>query len=184
MAGNIGQLRAEGKSMYLRPAHAPLVGHRVQEMQDYAAILAHGAGNIAQHDQIGPTWFRCFEGQRIHLAAPLHRRTHRAGHVHPALTETRRAAPGRQRLDGQPELGQHPLRLRHLRKAHLLEIESLEPLGGGHGERGVNLDHRVFFPVFFGLFLLWRFGTVQQRFCRTLLGRLCRTLFLHPANRR
>ena len=54
VAGDVGQPRAEGEGVHLRPARALGVGGGVQEVQQHPAVVRHRPRDVAERDEVRP----------------------------------------------------------------------------------------------------------------------------------
>ena len=179
--GDIGQAGAKGKGMNPRPALPLAVGNSMDELQHHPRILRHGAGDVADHDQVRPALAGRFAKESRDFSALAQRGAQRAAPVRPRPKGIGHRPARGQGADGQRETGQHPPRLGHFRRAHLFEIQGPQTLLRGQGKACVDLD------LFRGKVPVPDLGQiaerpVQQGLCRTFFPCGCLAVILHAAH--
>ena len=181
MPGDVGQPCAEGEGVDLGPTRAFFVGHGVQEMQHHAGILAHGAGDIAQHNKVRPTLARLGPRDPPDLSTSPHGIAQRAPEIHAAAQQRRLTAAGLDGLNGQFQPGEHPFGFGHFRRRHLLKVQRAQLFLGTHCHGRVDLDLR---PAVL-LFALRHIGDqiIKQGLRRALFPRLRNLFLLHTPDR-
>ncbi len=126
-----------------------MIGHRVQEMQQYLRIPAHRAGDVAQHDQRRRPRLAAIAGDRQDLPALPQAGADGAPQIHHRSGRIRPRRAGAAQIQRQGQAADFLFGVLDLGGAHRLEVHRLQPFLIGDGQRGI-LDRRLFLGLRFG----------------------------------